>query len=688
MTKNFLFELGCEELPAKGLQRLSELVGTAITQGLSKAEITFGDVHYFATPRRLSVLIQDVIEQQPSRQIERRGPDITKAYDTKGQPTAAAQGFARSCGVEVKDLQTLEMPEGQWLVYRATQPGKPTEEVLPEIVQQAFANLTHSRTMRWGAGEQSFLRPVHWIAALYGDAILNLQLFGLTAGRHSQGHRNYTQALTLAKPGTYQETLLQGKVLSDFNERKQNIVQQIETLCEKHQAKPIMPDDLLDEVTGLVEWPRALKVPFAERYLNIPKEALITAMQHHQKCFAVTDTQGHLLPWFITVANLESTAPEFVIKGNERVMRARLSDAEFFYQVDLKQKLSDHVQDLAKITFQKQLGSLLDKSLRVAAISKNIAKHLQIDVASADEAARLAKADLLTSLVGEFPELQGIMGDYYARHEGKAPEIAQAIREHYLPRFAGDDLPQSALGCSVALADRIDTLVGLFGLQQIPRGDKDPFGLKRSALGIVRILVEKELDLDLNALIQLGKTHYGDLFKKIDIDNALIPFIQERFKSWCLEQGFLLDEFNAVIARQTTHLYDASKRLKALQAFRPLPAALALAAAHKRVNNILKSQSDSINTNVNPDLFAAGAESELAKVIQSVEEKTAPWQQHARYTDILNTLAELQGPVDRFFDSVMVMDENIAVRQNRLALLARLHALLMQVADISLLKIS
>lgn len=692
-TQDFLLELGTEELPAKLLPTLAKALAENIAQGLQKAGLSYDLIRSFATPRRLSVSVAELQTQQPDRAVERKGPALRAAFDEAGNPTPALQGFARSCNTTVDKLTKLETAHGAWYVYRYQESGKSVFELLPEIVTKAFANLPIPKPMFWSNLTTAFIRPVHWLLMIYGSEVVPATILGLAADRLTYGHRfHYPEPVKLFEVMNYTRTLRhQGYVIADFNERRDLIRDQVINLADKIHGTALMSDTLLEEVTGLVEWPVALLVPFDQEFLTVPQEALIAAMETHQKSFPLLDQNQQLMPYFITVSNIESRDQAEVIKGNERVMRARLADAKFFYETDSKNKLADSLETLKHIVFQAKLGSLYDKSERIAKLAGFIAAtHKE----QAERAGLLSKADLASNMVGEFPELQGIMGGYYALHDEENPEVAAAIREHYLPRFAGDALPASNIGCAVALADRIDTLIGIFGINQLPTGEKDPFALRRAALAVLRILIEKELDLNLEKLLSVALQNYQQTLPNKEVVKQVQEFILERLRAYYQEQKITPDTLAAVLAVQKNNPLDIQRRVQAVQAFRALPESQSLAAANKRVSNLLK-QAEQLQLTGNNDglrrielsLLTTEIEHALYNSINDKLQKHLQNSEHFKnYTERLTDLASLREPVDRFFDTVLVMDENEKLRNNRLALLASLRKLFLAVADISLLQ--
>lgn len=691
--RDFLVEIGTEELPPKSLLALSNAFTDAIVQGLLEAQLSHGDVHSYVTPRRLAVRIEQLVSQQPDRDIEKRGPALTAAFDAKGNPTQAALSFAKANHVEISALQRLETEKGSWLVCRYQQNGQTATSLMPKIIEKALTQLPIAKRMRWGDGDEEFVRPVQWIVLMYGTTPIPATLFGHTATRNTYGHRFlHPTAIALPNASDYDHILKQiGFVMPNFNERREAVRHQSTPLGRMVAGEVVLDPDLLDEVTGLVEWPVVLLANFDPEFLKVPKEALIAVMRDHQRTFPIVDSDGELLPHFIVISNIKSKHPEMVIQGNERVMRARFSDAAFFYNTDSTQTLADYLEPLKQVVFQNQLGSLYDKAQRIAALAGTIAQLLHLDVAAAQRAGLLAKADLMTQMVGEFPELQGTMGYYYAKNSQEGHDVAKAIGEHYQPRFAGDVLPHSALGCCVALADKIDTLVGIFGINQAPTGDKDPFGLRRATVGILRIIIENQLPLDIEQLLTASNALYQNslkdkVFTNKDVVAQAFDFMIERLRAWYGDQGISADIFAAVNAKRPTKPYDFSQRIAAVQTFRQLPEATALAAANKRVSNILKQGVNNIPTTVNTNLLMEPEEKALALALATEQELVQPMFARGDYTAALTKLANLRLPVDHFFNKVLVMADDEKLRQNRLALLTQLRALFFEVADISLLQ--
>lgn len=683
---DLLLELGCEELPPALLKLLSEALMTGVEAGLTEAGIPYTATEVYATPRRLAIIVKDLASHQPDQAIERRGPALAAAYKD-GQPSKAALGFAASCGVELDTLEKLETDKGSWLVYRATQKGQTTASLLPEIITKAFANLPVPKRMRWGSSRIEFSRPVHWLVLLHGNQVVPAEVMGLTADRITYGHRFHApEAIQLDSPAAYLPSLKTAKVMASFSERREVIRQQVLAEAEQHQATAVIDEDLLDEVTGLVEWPVALTGSFEERFLEVPDACLISSMKANQKYFHMVDAKGALLPLFTTICNIESNNPTVVIAGNEKVIRPRLADAAFFFESDKKIPLANRFVGLESVVFQKQLGTLAEKSQRVSVVAQAIAEKIQADPKLVERAAYLSKCDLNTEMVLEFPELQGIMGEAYAAEDGEPAEVSLALREQYLPRNPSDSLPTSSVGICLALADRLDTLTGIFGIGQKPSGARDPFALRRAALAVLNILVNRQLDLDLKALIHLALEQHKNLPKAKEVEGELLDYMLDRFRAWYQAQDIATGVFLAVRGRNVTHPYDFDRRVQAVASFSQLEEAAALAAANKRVNNILSKQNYSATTKVNTNLLTENAEIALAEQVAAKSEEVAPFYAEGNYQAALHCLAELREAVDNFFNDVMVMTEDEAVRNNRLALLASLQALFMHTADIAQLQ--
>jgi glycyl-tRNA synthetase beta chain len=763
--KDFLVELGTEELPPTALRGLELAFASGVQSGLEKAGLTHSGLVSYATPRRLAVWVKKLVSRQPDQDIKRRGPPVSASFDASGQPTRAATAFAESCGVAVEALQKLEEGKGTFLFFIGTKAGAAATELLPSIVQASLDALPIPRRMHWGSGTAEFVRPVHWLVMLYGKDVLPARLLDIESGNQTQGHRfQAPRPIRVSSPSSYESTLhSRGYVIADFARRRELIRSKVVEVASSLGGTALIGDDLLDEVTALVEWPVPLAGRFEERFLELPREVLISTLQDHQRYFAVEDAQGRLLPSFITVSNIESRDPAKVREGNERVVRPRLADAAFFWGQDRKQTLASRTGALDAMTFQVKLGSLGDKTRRVRALASAIAAAGVGDVAEAERAAELCKCDLLTAMVGEFPELQGIMGTYYALADGEPAEVAVAIREHYLPRGAGDELPETHAGLAVAIADKLDTLAGIFEIGEKPTGAKDPFGLRRAAIGLLRIVIEKRLDLDLRTLIGVALGNVRADIERIravkaaasaaTVGNAGAPaskpaagdvagsqasaavagagasqmsaagaggtskpkggapagasagkgsaappaeeqvydFIMERLRAYYLERApaaggapmFTTEMFDAVLANKPGSPLDFDARLKALRAFLDLPESTSLAAANKRITNILRKSGESSDGAVDVEALADEAESALWFEIDALRDSVAAAVAQREYANALGRLAQLRPSVDAFFDKVMVMHEDPRLRKNRLALLARLHGLFIGIADLS-----
>ena len=688
VRRDLLIEIGTEELPPKALRRLSTAFADGMRQGLTEALLAPTGLQAFAAPRRLALLIQGVPEQQPDRENLRRGPAMTAAFDGEGNPSKAALGFAASCGVAMEALDQLETDKGSFLAYRALESGQPAAAVVPELLRKTLAGLPIPKRMRWGAGSEEFVRPVHWVVLLFGDQVIEADILGVAAGRETRGHRfHHPEPLYLAEPAAYGPLLAtEGHVLADADARREAIRAQVLEAGQQLGGRALVNEELLDEVTALVEWPVAIRGRFDTRFLEVPAEALISSMQDHQKYFPVVDHDGRLLPHFITIANIDSRDPEQVRAGNERVIRPRLSDAAFFWAQDRRQRLEDRIPRLETMVFQQRLGTLADKQQRVAELAGHIAAAIGGNADLARRAAALAKCDLVTQMVFEFPELQGIMGRYYANHDGEPEEVAVALDEQYRPRFAGDDLPAHVTGQALALADRLDSLVGIFAIGQPPSGDKDPFGLRRAALGVLRILIEGERDLDLHALLERAAGLLPAELKADTSVDAVFDYMMERLRAYYADSGIAIDTFDAVLARRPTRPLDFHRRLRAVEDFRQLVESNSLAAANKRIRNILRKTGEAVPEHIDPALLREEAEQELARALEPLAISVGTLFDAGHYTEGLQRLAALRTPVDRFFDEVMVMAEDPGLRANRLALLGSLEALFLRVADLSRLQ--
>ncbi len=688
--RNLLIEIGTEELPPKALLSLIEAFRDGVAGGLKKAGLAHKGITPYAAPRRLALLVKELDTAQADRDVERRGPALAAAFDAEGVATKAATGFARSCGVDVAELTTLESDKGSWLIYRVKEKGQATAALIPTIVEAALAGLPIPKRMRWGALEVEFVRPVHWVVLLFGDQPIEAEILGVKAGRHTRGHRfHHPEPLYLGEPEAYAPLLQsEGRVIADFGERREAIRAQVMEAAEALGGRAVLKEALLDEVTALVEWPVAVSGGFEQRFLEVPAEALISSMQDHQKYFPVVSHNGQLLPYFITIANIASRDVAQVRAGNERVIRPRLSDADFFWRQDRNKSLAERVESLGSIVFQKDLGTLLQKSEHLVAIAGAVAEAIGGDRAAAEQAAGISKCDLVTDMVFEFPELQGIMGRYYALHDGYSDEVAAALDEQYMPRFAGDELAGTRTGQALAIADRLYTLVGIFGIGQPPSGSKDPFALRRAALGLLRTVIERRLDLDLRQQIDLVVERLSRQGVKLVVNTAeqVFDFIYDRLRAYYQDQGFAFDTFDAVHAVRPTRPLDLDARVRAVDAFRKLPEAESLAAANKRISNILKKAEEAIPASVDTAALLEVQEQALARELEKLQGEVVPLLDGGDYAQALQRLAALRGPVDSFFDAVMVMAEDPALRLNRLALLAQLSGLFLRIADISLLQ--
>ena len=687
-TADLLFELGTEELPPVALRKLSNALTNEFVAGLAAANLAHGEVKSYAAPRRLAIFIKDVEVQQADRDVERRGPAVKAAFDADGNPTKAAEGFAQSCGTTVDQLQRIETPKGEWLAYQMHEAGQAASELLPTIAENALNKLPIPKRMRWGSSEAQFVRPVHWLVFLLGNDVVNCRILDATSGRISYGHRfHHPEAIEIKSPDTYADQLLSpGYVIADFDQRKAKVKAQVEETAASLNGVAEMDDDLLEEVTALNEWPIPVAGEFEERFLDVPHEALVSTMKSNQKYFPIFNAKHELMNHFITLANIESKDPAMIKAGNERVVRPRLADAMFFWQQDGKKKLEDHIERLKTVVFQKQLGSMYDKSERVAALAEYIAKSIDGDVAKAKRAGQLSRCDLMTEMVYEFGDMQGIMGRYQAQRDGEDAEIAQAMDEFYMPRFSGDQLPQTKTGIAIALAERIDTLVGIFGIGMKPTGDKDPFALRRAALGALRIIREHQLPLNIRDLLtQASNNLAGNITEASAIDDVE-GFMFDRLKGLYADLGVSIDTFEAVLAVKPATLNDFDQRINAVTEFRGLPEAEALAAANKRISNLLKKVEGVLLSSIDTKLFDVDAESALHQAMQDATSSATRAMASSAYSDALKALSTLRSPVDAYFDDVMVMADDAAVKANRLAMLGQLQSAFLQVADIGLLQ--
>ncbi|MDE4536858.1 glycine--tRNA ligase subunit beta [Pseudomonas sp. ITEM 17296] len=680
-AQDFLVELGTEELPPKALASLGDAFLAGIEKGLQAAGLNYASKSVYAAPRRLAVLIRQLDVQQPDRSINIDGPPLQAAFKD-GEPTQAALGFAKKCGVELSEIDQ----SGAKLRFSQHIPGKATTSLLPTIVEDSLNDLPIPKRMRWGASREEFVRPTQWLVMLLGDQVVDCTILAQQAGRESRGHRfHHPENVVITTPANYVEDLRKAYVLADFAERRELIARRTAELALQQEGSAIVPPALLDEVTALVEWPVPLVCSFEERFLDVPQEALITTMQDNQKYFCLLDSEGKLLPRFITVANVESRDPKQIIEGNEKVVRPRLTDAEFFFKQDKKQPLETFNERLKNVVFQAQLGTVYDKAERVSKLAAFIAPLIGGDAQRAARAGLLSKCDLATEMVGEFPEMQGVAGYYYALNDGEPQDVALALNEQYMPRGAGAELPETVTGAAVAIADKLDTLVGIFGIGMLPTGSKDPYALRRAALGVLRILIEKQLDLDLTGAAEFAVKQFGAKVKAAGLAEQVLEFIFDRLRARYEDEGIDVATYLSVRALKPGSALDFDQRVQAVQAFRKLPEAEALAAVNKRVSNLLSKAEGAIAEQVEPKYFDNANEFSLYSAIQQADQAVQPMAAARQYSESLARLAALRDPVDAFFEAVMVNAEDAKVRANRYALLSRLRGLFLGVADISLL---
>ena len=686
-TQNFLVEIGTEELPPKALKALATSFADNVEAELNQAGLTFDKIEWFAAPRRLAVKVLNLATQQPSKEIEKRGPAVSAAFDAEGKPTKAAEGWARGCGITVEQAERIATDKGEWLVHRAKIEGQPTKNLLNNIVANALAKLPIPKPMRWADKTVQFIRPVHTVTMLLGDELIEGEILGVASAHTIRGHRFLGEKeFEIQHADQYPQLLREkGSVVADFNERKAEILAKSQAKAATLGGVADIEESLLEEVTSLVEYPNVLAAKFEERFLAVPAEAWVYTMKGDQKYFPIYDKGGKLLPHFIFVSNINPEDPTAIIEGNEKVVRPRLTDAEFFFKTDLKQKLVDRLPRLETVLFQQQLGTLKDKTDRIEQLAGEIAKQIGADEAKAKRAGLLSKCDLMTNMVFEFTDTQGVMGMHYARHDGEDEEVAVALNEQYMPRFAGDELPKSLVASAVALADKFDTLTGIFGIGQAPKGSADPFALRRAALGALRIIVEKNLPLDLEDLVKKSAALFGDKLTNQNVVADVVDFMLGRFRAWYQDEGIAVDVIQAVLARRPTRPADFDARVRAVSHFRTLDSAEALAAANKRVSNIL-AKADAAIGEINLTACVEPAEKALAEAVLALRTEVQPLIAKGDYTAVLDKLANLRAPVDSFFDNVMVNAEDPALRQNRLAILNTLQGLFLQVADISLLQ--
>ncbi|XPF93049.1 glycine--tRNA ligase subunit beta [Colwellia sp. RE-S-Sl-9] len=685
--ETLLIELGTEELPPKSLKTLAITFFDQIKSQLDSANLTYSDIKWFATPRRLAIKVIDLDEKQQDIEIEKRGPAVNVAFDETGKASKAAEGWARSNGITVEQAERLKTDKGEWLLHKAIQPGKSVDELIPAFVNQAISKLPIPKPMRWGSSRTQFIRPVHTLVLLYGSKIIAGESLGISSSNLATGHRFHHHGLvTIDHANNYESLMHSAYVMVDYDKRQQLLLEQIKEVAEGINGIPLLDDDLVDEVTALVEWPIALVGSFDKEFLNVPPEPLIYSMKDHQKYFPVNGKDGKLLNQFIFITNIESKDPNQVIFGNEKVIRPRLADAEFFFKTDKKQTLESRLTSLESVLFQKQLGTLKAKSERIASLSEFIASKIGENTTDANRAGLLSKTDLMSEMVLEFPQVQGTMGKYYAQHDGENEAVAQALEDQYKPRFSGDTLPEGNIGCTVAIADKIDTLVGIFGINQQPKGDKDPFALRRAAIGLIRIIIEKQLNLDITDLLAKSIELYGDKLTNENTLEQVIEFVLGRYKAYYQEQNISVDVIQAVLNNSPTAPLDFDKRIHAVTHFKQLPEAVTLAAANKRVGNILAKFEGELFTSVNADYACESAETDLLAIFEQVSAKVKPLTDAKEYQAALSELALLRDPVDTFFDNVMVMADDENVKVNRLTLLNDIRNSFLAIADISVLQ--
>ena len=686
-AENLLVEIGTEELPPKSLRKLAEAFAANLTAELESLELAHQGVSWYASPRRLGLQVKALDAKQQDKEVEKRGPATKAAFDAEGNPTKAAMGWARGCGIEVKDAQTLETDKGAWLLHIAKVAGQETKLLMADAISKALAKLPIPKPMRWGANKTQFIRPVHTVTILLGSELIEGEILGKQVSNQLQGHRfHHPEKISINHADDVFDVLKSAYVIADYEQRKAQIRAQIEGAAKAVNAVVAMDEDLLEEVTSLVEWPVTLTATFEEAFLDVPAEALIYTMKDDQKYFPLLDQNGKLLNKFLFVSNIESKDPSVVISGNEKVVRPRLADAQFFFETDKKKTLESRLESLDSVLFQKQLGTLKDKSQRISELAGYIAEQLGADKALAARAGLLSKTDLMTEMVMEFTDVQGVMGMHYARHDGEAEDVAVAQNEQYMPRFAGDNLPTSLISCAVAIADKFDTLVGIFGIGQAPKGDKDPFALRRAAIGALRIMVEKQLPLDILDLVAKSQTLFGEKLTNLNVSTDVFEFMLGRFRAWYQDEGIEVDVIQAVLARRPTKPVDFDRRVKAVSHFRTLDAAESLAAANKRVSNILAKNNITTQGDVDQSLLSDDAEKVLAAQVAKFATDLAPLYSDGNYQEALSQLAGIRDSVDNFFDNVMVMADDEAVKQNRLALLSQLSGLFLEIADISVLQ--
>jgi len=687
MAKDLLIEIGTEELPPKSLKALSASFEQSFCSGLDALKLNYADVQSFASPRRLAILVSGLAEKQADSEEQKLGPAVKAAYDSEGNPTKAAMGFARGLGLEVSQLDEVDTPKGVRLGVVLKKSGQATSTLLQSVLDEAISKLPIAKRMRWGRRRDEFVRPVHWFVALFDEDVLPLEIFGLAASNISRGHRFHSAGdITLSSASSYKATLLDQKVIAHYGERRDRISSEVHRVANDLGGNAVIDESLLDEVNGLVEWPVGLGGRFDEEFLRVPSESLISSMKEHQKYFHMVDGNGALLPYFITLSNIESSNPAAVIEGNERVIRPRLADAKFFYDTDLKRSLAGNVEQLKKIVFQEKLGTVYDKTQRLSRLASFIGDAIDADRDKILLASTLCKSDLVSEMVFEFPDLQGIMGRYYALAEGLDADVAEAMEQHYWPSFAGDSLPNSSTSVSLALADRLDTLCGIFAIEQFPTGSKDPFALRRASLGILRILIEKEIDISLERLVSAALENYSALSIPSSTQSKVVGYVMERLKGLASDQGISSEAFIAVVETGCTHPLDFYRRLTAVSKFATSSGASSLANNNKRIKNIL-AKADSISADVDATLFSEAAETNLFAAVSDVGGRLKQFSSSGDYEQCFILLESLEQPVTSFFDDVMVNVDDLKVRENRLALLRQTRNLFLEIAAIEALAI-
>ena len=687
-TENLLIELGTEELPPKALKSLAQAFCDGMQKGLVDAELAFDAIQFYAAPRRLAVFVKALADTQPDKVVEKRGPAVSAAFDQDGNPTRAAQGWAKSNGIDVADAERLVTDKGEWLLYKANQTGQPITALLQGLVEQALKSLPIPKPMRWGATSTQFIRPVHTVCALFGDELIDIQILGKQSSRTVQGHRFHgSGSVEIQHADDYLAALEAEFVVADFDSRRKKIADGLVEQASQLRLTADYDDALLDEIASLVEWPVVMQASFDQGFLSVPKEALIYTMKDDQKYVPLLDANGKLASTFLFVANIDSEQPQQVIQGNERVIRPRLADAQFFFETDKKLSLESRLASLESVVFQKQLGTLADKSSRISIIAGHIAEKLGADASTAQRAGLLSKTDLMTNMVMEFPDVQGVMGMHYAHNDGESEAVANALFEQYLPRFAGDQIATDPISVSVALADKLDTLVGIFGIGQLPKGDKDPFALRRAAIGVVRTIVDNQLDLDLVDLIQIADEALDGKLTNDNRHENVLSFVMARFNAIYQDAGIDIDVIQAVAEKHPTRPADFDARIKAVAKFKQNPAAQSLAAAHKRAANILNKNASDLSLSFNKDLLVDKEETALYQALVSSNEKTQAALANQDYDQVLSEIALLRESVDAFFDNVMVMADDESLKLNRLALLNDLRNVFEYIADISRLAV-